>query len=144
MLGASQQILKLYPDSVVDAKESRQLVQAVDIVNDLKKNGRLKQTVILALGLNGTFSKETGQSVLDEIGSDHQIYWVLPYGESVTYVGDVISTIKSLADSNKNLTLLDWPSVARKHPEWFYNDGIHLKPEGQAGYAKWLQKELQK
>ncbi|MGN0240231.1 MAG: hypothetical protein ACI4CS_00950 [Candidatus Weimeria sp.] len=144
MLGASPEILKLYPDSVVDAKESRQVRQAPEIINSLKKKGQLKDTVIIALGLNGPFSKEVGQNVLDTIGSDHKIFWVLPYGNSVTYVNDVIDTIKSLADSNTNLRILDWPAAAKGHPEWFYHDGIHLKPSGQKGYAKWLKRELDK
>ena len=144
MLGASPEILKLYPDSVVDAKESRQVRQAPDIIKGLKKKGQLKETVIIALGLNGPFSTDVGQSVLDAVGSDHQIYWVLPYGNSVTYVNDVTDTIKSLAQSNTNLKILDWPAAAKDHPEWFYHDGIHLKPSGQKGYAKWLKDELNK
>lgn len=37
---------------------------------------------------------------------------------------------------------LDWPGTASRHTDWFYEDGMHLNEEGQAGYAKFLLEQL--
>lgn len=143
LLGASQQILDLYPDSVIDASVSRQVLDAPDIIKSLKNDGRLYHTVIIALGVNGQFTQAVGQQVLDTIGSDHRIYWVIPYGANITYLDKINSVLQALAKANANLTLNDWPSVAVQHPEWFYDDGVHLNIDGQSGFAQFIQQSLQ-
>ena len=35
----------------------------------------------------------------------------------------------------KNAVLINWHAVASAHPEWFYEDGFHLRPDGQRAYA---------
>ena len=34
-----------------------------------------------------------------------------------------------------NTLLLDWNAASAGHPEWFWSDGIHLRPEGADAYA---------
>jgi lysophospholipase L1-like esterase len=34
-----------------------------------------------------------------------------------------------------NATLVDWHALSTSHPEWFWKDGIHLRPEGAEVYA---------
>jgi hypothetical protein len=34
-----------------------------------------------------------------------------------------------------NATLLDWRGASAGHPEYFWEDGIHLRPAGAAAYA---------
>jgi hypothetical protein len=41
-----------------------------------------------------------------------------------------------------NAVLLDWKTVANQHPEFFVEDGVHLKPEGAAVYADLIAKSL--
>ena len=53
-----------------------------------------------------------------------------------TWQDSVNEEIESLALKNPNITLLDWPSEGKAHPEWSYEDGIHLNPDGQAGVRK--------
>jgi hypothetical protein len=31
--------------------------------------------------------------------------------------------------------LADWYALSSGHPEWFWDDGIHLRPDGAAPYA---------
>ena len=43
-----------------------------------------------------------------------------------------------LADGVKrypNAVLVDWSSASANHPEYFWDDGIHLRPEGATVYA---------
>jgi hypothetical protein len=137
MLGAAPEILKAFPGSYIDAKESRQVWDAPDILKKIKKKGRMTDTVVIALGMNGYFTKETGQEVIDAAG-DSKVYWVIPYGQGISWLDDELTVLQTLAGKNDNLTLLDWPSVAEGHTEWFYDDGIHLNEEGQEAYAQFL------
>lgn len=142
MLGAAPEILALFPDSMVDAEKSRQVWDAPELIRKLKEDGKLQQTVIIGLGMNSNFTKFMGQKVLDAIGSDHLVCWILPYGGHLDYLSDEEATLEDLQSTNANLYLLDWPSEASAHPDWFYSDGIHLNESGQKGYAEFLQKSL--
>jgi hypothetical protein len=31
---------------------------------------------------------------------------------------------------------MDWLRLSQSHPEYFYDDGIHLRPAGQVAYAQ--------
>ena len=43
---------------------------------------------------------------------------------------------------SKNAVLLDWHGYAGGHPEFFYDDGIHLRPDGAAAYARFVAGSL--
>ena len=36
----------------------------------------------------------------------------------------------------KNARLVDWHTIGGEHPEFFWDDGIHLRPEGAQYYAQ--------
>ena len=136
MLGAAPALQEMLPGCVVDAKESRQVVKSKATVEGLRAQGKLGDTVILGLGTNGPFKVSVGQELLDAIGSEKTVYWVTVYGEHLQWQEDSNSTIRQLAQQNKNVHIIDWAAEAAAHPEWFYNDGIHLKPSGQEAYAR--------
>lgn len=142
MLGAAPALQELFPNAVIDAKESRQVVQAGSVVDNLASQGELGDIVVIALGTNGTFNSSSGQELIDKIGSDKTIYWVTAYGEHLDWQDDSNAAIEKVADNNDNVTIIDWAAEAPDHPEWFYDDGIHLKSEGQEGYAKLIQDSI--
>ncbi len=41
-----------------------------------------------------------------------------------------------------NAVLLDWNSLGNAHPEWFWEDGFHLQPNGAAAYADAIAAEI--
>ena len=142
LLGASPAVKKRFSKIFIDAKISRQVYQAQEIAKNLKKNGQLWDTVIIALGTNGNFNKKTGQDLIDYIGNKRKIYWINVYGKSVSWQKTVNQTIQDLAEKNENVTVIDWAKEAPGHEDWFYGDGIHLNAKGQKGYAKFLKKSL--
>ncbi|MBQ4372781.1 MAG: acyltransferase, partial [Lachnospiraceae bacterium] len=76
LLSASEELMELMPNARIDAKESRQLTDAIEIINQMKAEGTLGTTVVIALGTNGYFREDTGQALINAIGSDRNIYWV--------------------------------------------------------------------
>ena len=136
MLGAADNISNSMPGCIVDAKESRQVKAGVEIAQGLEQQGNLRSTVVIALGTNGSFSQETGQALIDYLGTDRTIYWVYAYG--VSWQDDSNSVIAALAANNANVTVIDWPAYASGHSDYFYNDGIHLNGTGRSAYAQML------
>lgn len=136
LLGASKEVKKKLPDCMIDAKVSRQVIQSKDIVKDLKSKGKLGDTVVLALGTNGTFSDAVGRELIRAIGKDRKIYWVTAFGEHLQWQEEANHQIRSMADQYKNVQIIDWASLAEGHPKWFVSDGVHLTSSGCKAYAK--------
>lgn len=148
MLGASKALLEEKPDMIIDAAESRQVKSVKEILENLESQGKIGNTVILAVGTNGPFSESVGQELIDFLGKDRDIFWVNVYAVNVQWMDESNSTIEKLAEKNDNVTVIDWESEAKNYPEWFYNDKIHLreddKGKGQTGYANFVINSIMK
>lgn len=142
MLGAVPLLKELFPDSVISAAESRQVWEAKSLAEELDAKGELLDTVVIALGANGSFSQKQGQSLLDSFEPDCQIYWVAPYGKNLYWKDSTLEILQELASENENLTILNWPAEAEQHSDWFYDDGMHLNDAGKVGYAQFLRDSL--
>ena len=42
--------------------------------------------------------------------------------------------LSEAARTHPNVRLVDWNAAATAHPEWLWDDGIHLRPSGAAAY----------
>lgn len=142
MLGAVPEIQTALPGGIIDAKEFRQVWDAISVIHGLQAQGKLLDTVVIALGGNGSFSKNSGQELIDTLGSDRTIYWIAPFGQFLTWQESTLKILQELAVENDNLTILDWPEMASKHKDWFYEDGMHLNTAGQTGYAEFMLEQL--
>lgn len=138
MLGAAPELMEAIPDGVIDAKESRQARDGIEILEGLKKENKLGSTVVIELGTNCYFSSTTGQEIIDYLGKDTKIYWVTVYGKYLQDQERTNSVIRQLARDNKNVDVIAWDELAAANSDWFYNDGIHLNGEGRSGYAKMI------
>lgn len=142
MLGASEELLEIIPGCIIDAKKSRQVEEGIEIVKNLDEQGKLGNTVIIALGTNGIFTDETAEQILDCLGEERNIYWVTAYGKNLSWKDEVNEKIRQIAEEHANIFILDWENVADKHDEWFCEDGIHLNADGQAGYAEFISLQI--
>ena len=142
MLGAAPALKEMFPDSVISAAESRQVWETETITAELEAKGELMDTVVIALGANGSFSKKQGQALLDSFGQDCTLYWVAPYGKNLYWKDSTLEILKELEAENENLTVLNWPEEAEQHSDWFYDDGMHLNSAGQSGYAQFLMEQV--
>lgn len=141
-LGAAPSFQKIQKNTVIDAKISRQVSQGIDVAKQLKKKGKLGDTVIISLGTNGKFNPATGQELINYLGKGRTIYWIAVYGKDLKWQNSVNKTIQKLVKKNKNTHLIPWDKTAQKHPDWFYQDGIHLNTKGQDGFARFVKKKI--
>lgn len=135
MLGAAPTLMEMLPESIIDAKESRQAREGLEILQGLAAEGKLGSTVVIELGINSYFSQDTGQEIIDYLGKDRKIYWVTVYGKYLPDQERINGVILNLAKENDNVEAIRWDSAGAEHPDWFYNDGIHLNGEGRKGFA---------
>lgn len=143
-LGAAPSFQKIQKNVVIDAKISRQVRHGLDVAKKLNKKGKLGSTVIISLGTNGNFNPATGQALIDYLGNNRTIYWINAYGKNLDIQKDVNQTILELVKKNSNVHLIPWAKEAKKHSDWFYQDGTHLNTKGQIGFSRFIQKKLEK
>ena len=54
----------------------------------------------------------------------------------------VNDTIFNEVKKYKNAVVVDWHSIGGAHPEYFWDDSIHLRPEGADVYTQLIVSQL--
>ena len=142
MLGAAPQLKDaLGPDSYVDAHVGRQFKEAVSMVDWFAANGKLGNAVVIHLGNNGTVSADTVDGVLDRLGNVPKVV-VVNVRVDREWQDSVDATLAARVAAHPNAVLLDWFAASDGHPEYFYDDGTHLRPAGATAYATMIRSAL--
>jgi lysophospholipase L1-like esterase len=142
MLGAAPQLKAvLGPDSYIDAHVGRQFKEAVGMIDSFAANGQLGKTVIVHLGNNGTVNAETVDDVLDRLGNVPRVL-VVNVRVDRDWQDSVNATLAARVPAHPNAVLVDWFAASDGHPEYFYDDGTHLRPVGAEAYAATIKAAL--
>lgn len=128
MLDIAASLHKKYPGITIDGKVGRQVWQAIQLAPAYANFNHPENAVIIELGTNGYFTNDQFERLLESF-SKAQIYLVNTRVPR-TWESKVNQALSEKAKESKNITLIDWHSVAISHPEYFANDGVHLVPEG--------------
>ena len=142
LLSASEELLNIYPDAIIDAEVSRQIYQEQGPYKQYLSEGKVHNTIIMALGTNGTLTSDEVESSLELIGDNHSILWVNNYCPEDSWQDSNNAYLQEIAQSHKNVTIVDWYSLISQHPEWLYEDGVHPNEDGQVQYAQLIQSTL--
>ena len=141
MVDAAPYLQQMLPGIVIDAQVGQQLYQVQDQAAQLKANGDIGNRLILELGTNGYYSVAQLQSLLTSLGPMKKVVLVntrvpQPWEQAVN------QTIAAVAQSDPQVTVVDWYDASAATPQYFYPDGIHLNPQGAQYYASLLVKAL--
>lgn len=142
MIDVTPHLEEVFTKIDVDAKIGRQFREAEDIVQQKKSTGSLGEIVVIELGANGPLSDKKMTSLIQEIGTDRNIYFITTRVPK-PWQQEVNDTIKSVAGNFKNVKVVDWFSVSESHPEYIGNDGVHLTLTGAKVYAGLLIEHMQ-
>lgn len=148
-LRATSAISELLPNAIVDAAESRNTTQALEIVKTNIQNGTLMKNVVIATGVNvvNNYNEEL-DNIISTLPKGHSLIFVTPYdGNSATYEDPIAEKHYQyeleLAKEYDFITIADWNATAKKHPEiWANSDNIHFggdSPSIQAGAKLYVQ-----
>jgi peptidoglycan/LPS O-acetylase OafA/YrhL len=134
MLGAVPALESAIDGIQVDAAVSRQVSTGISLLQGLKSQGVAGNVVVVGLGSNGTFTS----------GQFDQIMGVLTGVPRVIFINNKVP--RSWEESNDSVIaggvqrypsarLVDWYHASVDHPEYFYDDQYHVRPDGAAVYA---------
>jgi peptidoglycan/LPS O-acetylase OafA/YrhL len=139
MLGAAESLfnsINATKRGLVDAKQNRQFSEGVNDLQGYADRGELPNDVVVVhLGTNGTVNPDDFSRMMQILANVRKVVVLTtkaprPWEEQVN---DVINGEKS---KYKNLVVLDWHAIGGAHPEFFWDDSIHLRPEGAAFYSQ--------
>lgn len=142
ILDVAPYLTEKLPGIVIEGKIGRQMVKAQEVVDQLKAQGRLGKKVIIELGTNGSFSSKQLRSLLDSLSDAEQILLVNTRVPR-KWENNVNHNISKVSSEYSNTTVVDWYSASEGKDNYFYEDGVHLKPEGSKFYASLLVKALE-
>ena len=97
------------------------------------------EDVVVQLGTNGTINPEDFDRMMGILQGRKVI--LLNSKVPRPWEEQVNQTIADGANRYK-ATLIDWHTIASEHPEFFWDDGIHLRPEGAAFYAQLIAQHV--
>lgn len=131
LLGTADELYNRFPNGYFDGKVSRTIRGAEEVLINLKNEGRLADTLILALANNGDYSDRINDELMEIVG-DREIYWVNAVGADDP---EFNSRFEEYAKKYPNIHIVKWDEAAANHPEYFYADGIHVKGDGITAYV---------
>jgi len=119
----------------VDAKVGRQVSAAPAIISELKSNQSLAKNVLVNLGTNGPTDAQTIDRIIDQIGHQHQIFWVNTRVPGKAWQATNNKLIATAAKKYSNVHLIDWLYVSQANRSWFVDDNLHPNSLGQREYV---------
>ena len=141
MLGAAPSMAAAIPNLEVDAAVSRQVSNGIDILTERRDAGTLGDVVIIHLGTNGTFTSGQFDDMMSILSGVQRVVFVnlkVPRD----WEGDDNSVIADGVSRYPNAVLVDWHDVGSAHPEFFYDDEIHVRPDGAEFYAQLIAPDV--
>jgi hypothetical protein len=135
MLGAREYLDDRFPGGTMDAVEGRQPDPILADIEEDEAAGRLNPLVIIGVGDNGLITPDVLRQTLRCLRDVPRVI-VLNNRVGRYWESSNNQTIASIVPDFKNVRLLDWHAVSASHPDWFYDDGIHLTPTGAMAYTR--------
>lgn len=130
MLGAIDNLHLTFPNSYVDAKVSRSLWKASEILEELIEKDALGDPIVINLGANGDCSLACKTEIM-ELCKGKEVFWL-----NTTNNHEFNKNLSSFSSKYSNLHVIDWNKLSKGHEEYFYADGIHLTGSGRKAYAQ--------
>jgi hypothetical protein len=141
MLGAAREMQRVLPGLTIDAKVSRHMAAAIEVVRQRRKTSPADQFVIVHVGDNG-FVKPSQFDDLMQLLKDVPRVVVFNLKEPRRWEEANNLIIADTVRRFPNAVLVDWRSVGLAHPEYFGRDGIHIGAAGARAYTLLIVEHL--
>jgi len=142
MLGAMRALQQLGPNVTVDAAVNRQVQVGIEVMTYYRDQGLLGDTVVIHLGNNGTFTAEQFDQIMSVLEGHHVVFLTVRVpgrrweGPNNAVIGEGVARYG-------NASLLDWNGLSGAGaPGMFYDDHIHLRPDGALFYSTLIAGEV--
>ncbi|HXL17158.1 MAG TPA: hypothetical protein VN961_06520, partial [Streptosporangiaceae bacterium] len=118
----------------VDAVAGRQVTVGIEAMLGLAWSGRLGDTVVIALGTNGPFSRIQLDRIV-ALAAGRRLVMVTNYCPYCSWVPANNELIRTGCRQVPDCTVAEWEGLAAANPGWFYADGVHMPIGGPGGHA---------
>jgi hypothetical protein len=135
MLGAAPWLSEAIPNAEIDAAVSRQVSEGIAVLEARHAAGTLGDLVIVHLGTNGSFTSGQFDRIMEVLSGVQRVVFVNLRVPRDWEAGDN-AIIAEGVQRHPNAVLADWHTVASARPEFFYDDSIHLNPDGATFYSQ--------
>jgi hypothetical protein len=134
MLDASAALIQKVSGIWIDASIGRLFPSGLADLTALQGAGRLGPEVVVHLGTNGILTSGQFDQLLKLLQGEHRVV-VVNVSVPRPWEGPVNDVLAAGVTRWPNAVLADWHAVATAHPQIFWSDGVHLRPEGAQLYA---------
>lgn len=134
MLGAVGALQDALLNVEVDASVSRQAWSMAGVVRAHRDGGSLGSVVVIHTGTNGPMSASTFDDIMQAAGSSRKVVFVnlkVPRDWEAQNNAVISAGVNRYA----NAVLVDWHSASSGRSDFFWDDGIHLRPAGARAFA---------
>jgi peptidoglycan/LPS O-acetylase OafA/YrhL len=135
MLGAAATLAPTIGNIEVDAAVGRQVSAAIDTLRVYRDAGRLGEVVVVHMGNNGTFSASQFDQMMEVLAGVPRVVFV-NLKVARNWEGPNNTVLAEGVARYSNTVLVDWHAASVDRPDFFWDDGIHLRPEGAQAYAQ--------
>ena len=141
MLGAVTQLRAAIHGIEVNAQVGRSFQTGIQILEARRKAGTLPPVVVVALGDNGWIS---GAQISQLMGvlKGTSLVALVNLKEPRDWESHDNAMLAAAAKQYPNVIVVDWHDASIDHPEYFWDDLIHLRPTGAVAYARVLASAL--
>lgn len=137
MLGAVPALQAAIDGIQVDAAVSRQVSNGISLLQSLRGEGVSGDVIVIGLGSNGTFTGGQFDQIMSVLSDVPRVVFVnVKVPRSWEQPND--SVIASGVQRYPSTRLVDWYDASVDHPEYFYADQYHVRPDGAATYASMI------
>lgn len=142
MLGASEQLEEdIEGFTVTDAATGMQAADAIRVLESRRGAGELGETVVVHIGNNGPITEEEFEEIMDILEDTRRVVFV-NVRVPLSWEASNNELLQEKAAEHEKITVVDWNSASYGHPEYFWDDGIHARPEGAEVYAELIRESL--
>ena len=146
-IGDSTMLLALYDLSAIgydaNAHGCRQYEEALQLIAERKKAGRLPYMVVIALGADGSVSaSDIGRTLGLLCCTRHLVVLVTPRELGGGSGGDAVTEHQEAKKHPGRIRLLDWVAYSSGHGSWFQPDGLHLTTSGAQAFTSLLKRAM--
>ena len=119
----------------VNAEISRQMIDMLPVMQQLGEAGVFDNVVVIHLGTNGPFEKDTLDAFLEPLSSVPNVI-MLNVHANRSWTASNNQLLADRDNPGDNIIVIDWNTLATQCPgACFADDGIHLNALGQEYYA---------
>ena len=145
MLGASAPLERRIGNigivETIDAEIGLQIQDVIAILSQRQAAGQLGNTVVVHTGNNGPISAKEFDEIMGILSRSRKVIFVnvkVPR----RWEGPNNKVLAEGVGRYPNAVLVDWYGFSQERPQLFWDDGMHLRPEGAQAYTSLILRAI--